>query len=242
VPPEHTQPLCQGVSTQLFRQSRAVRVTRRNLRWPVSGTCAYPTRPCLLRLRPCSHVSSAAVSMRYTLCAAVLAVCASSISAAPGPYVNVGTAGSCSFEKRVDFQDHELQGKWYGPSGISYESGDQAGSHWDCAEGCVLNSQCSHFTYIFGTCWYKTSDEGRKKSNKNAGWFAFCVVHQCVFVLVVSIWGCPAEKKVKGHMCRALCRVPHTHTCLLGLCSSVARCGVCSHTGYATRNRQQANG
>ena len=59
--------------------------------------------------------------------------------------------GACELESRVDYYGDDLQ------------DGMQPGnSTSDCAEHCVRRLECSHFTFIWGKCWLKSSSTGRE--------------------------------------------------------------------------------
>lgn len=77
--------------------------------------------------------------------------------------------GACTFEERVDFDGHDLQGSWLGETGQLYTNGKKAQQAYDCAVGCLANPLCKFYTFLSKRCWYKVSDAGRTPStSKNA--------------------------------------------------------------------------
>lgn len=60
------------------------------------------------------------------------------------------TASDCRIQKGVDYQGHDL------PGGMHAAVDDATA----CAELCVLNALCTHFTHAWGGCYLKSSDAG----------------------------------------------------------------------------------
>ena len=86
--------------------------------------------------------------------------------------------GACTFEEMIDYDGFDLQGSWLGETGQLYTNGKKAQQAYDCAVGCLANPLCKFYTFLQKRCWYKVSDEGRKKSDSKSAVSGACVRYE----------------------------------------------------------------
>jgi hypothetical protein len=71
----------------------------------------------------------------------------------PPPALPVTSSSGCTYERGIDYDGSDVTG------------GVQTADEDMCATMCSNNNACTHFTFLFGKCYQKTSAKGRKISD-----------------------------------------------------------------------------